>query len=133
MAAPPSVPVSSINCTVPAPSDNQLFVNQPADNTLGDDEIEQIRQFVASDNGNVSETNGLTAMFQEEDNVSIETSSGATAVENLMNLDEPELVVASSSNPSEAPEAPAVTGAQESVDENVASEWPEAQEEDSTG
>jgi hypothetical protein len=133
MAAPPSVPVPSITCTVPAPSDNQLFVNQPADNTLGDDEIEQIRQFVASENGNVSESNGLTAMSQEQDNVSIETSSGATAVENLMDLDEPEPVVASSSKPSEAPDAPAVTGAQGSVDENVASEWPEVQEEDSTG
>lgn len=132
-AAPPSAPVPSITCTAPAPFDNQLFVSQPADNILDDNEIEQIRQYVASQNGNASESNGLTAMSQEQDNVSTETSSGATAVEDRMNLDEPQPVVASSSKPSEAPDAPAVTGTQGSVDENVASEWPEVQEEDSTG
>ncbi|PKX97366.1 putative SNF2 family helicase [Aspergillus novofumigatus IBT 16806] len=132
-AAPPSTPEPSITCTAPAPFDNQLFVSQPADNTLDNNEIEQIRQFVASQNGNVSESNGLTAMSQEQDNVSTETSSGVTAIENLMNLDEPQPVMASSSNPSEAPDAPAVTGTQGSVDENDVSEWPEVQEEDSTG
>ncbi|KAF4169181.1 hypothetical protein CNMCM6936_009178 [Aspergillus lentulus] len=132
-AAPPSAPVPSITCTAPAPFDNQLFVSQPADNILDDNEIEQIRQYVASQNGNASESNGLTAMSQEQDNVSTETSSGATAVEDRMNLDEPQPVVASSSKPSEAPDAPAVTGTQGSVDENAASEWPEVQEEDSTG
>ncbi|GFF45695.1 DNA repair protein RAD5 [Aspergillus udagawae] len=132
-AAPPSVPAPSIIRTVPAPFDNQLFVSQPADNTLGDDEIGQLQQFVASQNGNVSESNCLTAIPQEQDKVSTETSSGATAVENLMNLDEPQPVVASSSESSGAPDAPAVTGIQGSVDENVASEWPEVQDEDSTG
>ncbi|KAH2899597.1 hypothetical protein KXV75_001064 [Aspergillus fumigatus] len=108
-------------------------MSQPADNTLDHNEIEQIRQFVASQNGSVSEGNGPTAMSQEQDKVSTKYPSGVTVVENLMNRDEPQPVVASSSKSSEAPDAAAVTGIQGSVDENVASEWPEVQEEDSTG
>jgi hypothetical protein len=132
-AAPPSVPAPSIIRTAPDPFDNQLFVSQSADNTLGDDKIGQLQQFVASQNGNVSESNCLAAIPQEQEQVSTETLSGATAVEDLMNLDEPQPVVASSSESSGAPGAPAVTGIQGSVDENVASEWPEVQDEDSTG
>ncbi|KAF7158292.1 hypothetical protein CNMCM5623_003061 [Aspergillus felis] len=131
--APPSIPVPSITCTAPAPLDSQLFVSQPADNTLEDIEIEQIGQYVASQNGNVSESNGLAAMPQDQHQIPTETSSGTTAVEDLMNLDKPQPVVASSSKFPEAPDAPAVTGIQEAVDENVAPEWPEVQEEDSTG
>ncbi|KAJ8189019.1 hypothetical protein LV161_004723 [Aspergillus fumigatus] len=108
-------------------------MSQPADNTLDHNEIEQIRQFVASQNGSVSEGNGPTAMSQEQDKVSTKYPSGVTVVENLMNRDESQPVVASSSKSSEAPDAAAVTGIQGSVDENVASEWPEVQEEDSTG
>lgn len=118
-AEPPSIPVSSITCTSPAPIENQLFVAQPLNNTF-DDEIERLRQYVASQDGNVSESNGLATMSQEQDQISTETTFG-----NSMNLDEPQPVVASSSK---SPDAPAVT-----VDENAASEWPEAQEEDSTG
>ncbi|RHZ74032.1 hypothetical protein CDV55_109135 [Aspergillus turcosus] len=123
-AEPPSMPVSSITCTSPAPIENQLFVDQPADNTF-DDEIEKLRQYVASQDGNVSESNGLATMSQEQDPVSTGTTS-----ENPMNLDESQPVVASSS---QSPDAPAVTVDQVSLDENAASEWPEAQEEDSTG
>ncbi|KAH1871032.1 hypothetical protein KXX01_008310 [Aspergillus fumigatus] len=132
-AAPPSTTVPSTACTASAYFDNQLFMSQPADNTLDHNEIEQIRQFVASQNGSVSEGNGPTAMSQEQDKVSTKYPSGVTVVENLMNRDEPQPVVASSSKSSEAPDAAAVTGIQGSVDENVASEWPEVQEEDSTG
>ncbi|KAH1299953.1 hypothetical protein KXV22_005980 [Aspergillus fumigatus] len=132
-AAPPSTTVPSTACTASAYFDNQLFMSQPADNTLDHNEIEQIRQFVAPQNGSVSEGNGPTAMSQEQDKVSTKYPSGVTVVENLMNRDEPQPVVASSSKSSEAPDAAAVTGIQGSVDENVASEWPEVQEEDSTG
>ncbi|KAH2162244.1 hypothetical protein KXW37_009201 [Aspergillus fumigatus] len=132
-AAPPSTTVPSTACTASAYFDNQLFMSQPADNTLDHNEIEQIRQFVASQNGSVSEGNGPTAMSQEQDKVSTKYPSGVTVVENLMNRDESQPVVASSSKSSEAPDAAAVTGIQGSVDENVASEWPEVQEEDSTG
>ncbi|KAF7133794.1 hypothetical protein CNMCM5793_005206 [Aspergillus hiratsukae] len=118
-AASPSIPVAPITSTEPAPLDNQLFVPQPADDTF-DDEIEKLRQYLASQDGNVSESNGLATMSREQDQVST-----GTTFENPMNLDESQPVVASSSK---SPDAPAVT-----VDENAASEWPEVQEEDSTG
>jgi hypothetical protein len=116
-AAPPSIPVAPTTSTEPAPLDNQLFVAQPVNNTF-DDEIEALRQYVASQDGHVNESNGLATMSQEQDQVST-----GTTFENPMNPDESQPVVASSSK---TPDAPAVT-----VDD-AAAEWPEAQEEDST-